>query len=93
MPTAESSGSQPTHLYASLMGGTDHQAFTCSVKLNNHDVEALLDSGSEYTLVHRSLIEKTDLFQEESQPVSCVHGDTSVFCYYYLEASHNTRQV
>lgn len=76
MPTVESSDSQPQHLYASLMGGTDDQAFTCPVKLYNHDVEALLDSGSEYTLVHKSLIKEIDLLQGETQPVSCVHGDT-----------------
>ena len=76
MPTAESASSQPTHLYASLMEGSEHQAFTCPVKINKQDVEALLDSGSNYTLVHKPLMEGTDWHQEGTRPVACVHGDT-----------------
>lgn len=44
--------------------------------VNQRDVEALLDSGSDRTLVHESVLEASPLAQGEPVPVVCVHGDT-----------------
>ncbi|XP_048100896.1 uncharacterized protein LOC125295597 [Alosa alosa] len=49
---------------------------TCPVTVNHHDVEALLDSGSRVTLVHKDLVDSSYLTPGKVLPVSCVHGDT-----------------
>ena len=77
MPTAESV--QGAHLFAALVGVTEtghERAPTCPVTVNHHDVEALLDSGSRATLVHRDLVNIENLAPGRMLPVSCVHGDT-----------------
>ncbi|XP_041963404.1 uncharacterized protein LOC121720953 [Alosa sapidissima] len=79
MPTAESSSSLPAHLFASLVGvvdGAQERPPTCPVTVNHHDVEALLDSGSRVTLVHKDLVDSSCLTPWKVLPVSCVHGDT-----------------
>ncbi|KAG5285572.1 hypothetical protein AALO_G00004920, partial [Alosa alosa] len=79
MPTAESSSSPPAHLFASLVGvvdGAQERPPTCPVTVNHHDVEALLDSGSRVTLVHKDLVDSSYLTPGKVLPVSCVHGDT-----------------
>ena len=78
MPTAESSSAHQAH-YASLLGVSDSsqaRLLTCLVTVNHQDVEALLDSGSRITLVHRALVDPARLSPEVVLPVSCVHGDT-----------------
>ncbi|XP_063044707.1 uncharacterized protein LOC134438913 [Engraulis encrasicolus] len=79
MPTAASSSSSPSHLFASLVGytdGTPDKPPTCPVRVNHHDVEALLDSGSRITLVRKDLVDSARLATASVLPVSCVHGDT-----------------
>ena len=69
MPTAESSSSTPAHRFASLLGltdGTPDRPPTCSVTVNHHEVEALLDSGSRATLVRKDLVGPLCLAQEKS---------------------------
>ncbi|XP_063070441.1 uncharacterized protein LOC134461440 [Engraulis encrasicolus] len=79
MPTAGSSSSPSTQLFASLIGVTDgppDRPPTCPVTVNCQDVEALLDSGSRVTLVHKDLVDPSCLSTDKVLPISCVHGDT-----------------
>ncbi|XP_063080013.1 uncharacterized protein LOC134469917 [Engraulis encrasicolus] len=79
MPTAGSSSSPSTQLFASLVGvadGPPDRPPTCPVTVNCHDVEALLDSGSRVTLVHKDLVDPSCLSTDKVLPISCVHGDT-----------------
>lgn len=79
MPTADSSGSQQTNLFAALMGDTNFPAMACPVTINSQDVEALLDSGSMITLIDKSLVNPAEIFQENTILVSCVHGDNHTY--------------
>ncbi|KAL1252613.1 hypothetical protein QQF64_017306 [Cirrhinus molitorella] len=79
MPAADSSGSQQTNLFAALMGATNFPAMACPVTINSQDVEALLDSRSMITLVHKSLVNPAEISQEDTIPVSCVYGDTQKY--------------
>ena len=45
------------------------------VKVDGHDTEALLDSGSMVTLVTTSLLNQ-DTERGREMSISCVHGDT-----------------
>lgn len=72
MPTADSSGSQQTNLFAALMGDTNFSAMACPVTINSQDVEALLDSGSMISLIHKSLVNPAEISHENTIPVSCV---------------------
>lgn len=51
-------------------------SYLCPVKVNQRDVEALLDSGSTRTLVNKSILEVPQLHNCVLCPDVCVDGDT-----------------
>ena len=52
----------------------DTERQTCSLVIEGHSVQALLDSGSLVTLVHGSLVDTRKL-QKRQMGVICIHGD------------------
>ncbi|XP_075949073.1 uncharacterized protein LOC142951429 [Anarhichas minor] len=75
MPTAESASGPHVH-FAALLGESRDRRPTCPVKVNQRDVEALLDSGSARTLIQEAVLEASFPAQGNLIPVVCVHGDT-----------------
>ncbi|KAK9530194.1 hypothetical protein VZT92_011714 [Zoarces viviparus] len=72
MPTAESA-SGPQVPFAALLGQSRDRRPTCPVKVNQRDVEALLDSGSARTLIQEAVLEASFPAQGNLVPVVCVH--------------------
>ncbi|XP_060780372.1 paraneoplastic antigen Ma1 homolog [Neoarius graeffei] len=68
------------HHSSGLQTGPQIDSLTCPVTVNCRDVEALLDSGSQVTLVRKDLVDPSCLTTDKILPVSCIHGDTKDYC-------------
>ncbi|XP_051252635.1 uncharacterized protein LOC127361776 isoform X2 [Dicentrarchus labrax] len=53
----------------------DHSMKMITVKINGKALKALMDSGSDQTLVHRQFVPANMIRTLETNPICCVHGD------------------
>lgn len=68
-PTAQH---QPLHFVQRLRLYTTNITHT---KVNGITLRALLDSGSDQTLVHRKLVPPHIISNRDTMPICCIHGD------------------
>ncbi|XP_078020631.1 uncharacterized protein LOC144459818 [Epinephelus lanceolatus] len=63
-----------------------------AVKINGNPAQALLDTGSEQTLIHPSLVQREGSLGKPVLDISCVHGDQKAYpmTVVYLEVAGQT---
>ena len=58
-----------------LRANIDNGIKMATVKINGKTLKALIDTGSDQTLVHRKFVPLNVICTSETIPISCVHGD------------------